>query len=93
MNKKEGIISALISIVLGCLLALIVCCVLSNQMSSVNKKDEANAYISAGSVNITAREDQFINITESRVKIEKSSGSSGGTTIDSSGFSGKSGKF
>lgn len=57
-----------------------------------DNKTEAGAYLTAGSVVITGREDYFTHTTETRTKIEKSSGS-GGTTVDSDGFSGKSGKF
>lgn len=55
-------------------------------------KTEADSYLAAGSVEITNRQDQFTHTTESRRKIEKDSGG-GGTTVDSDGFSSKSGKF
>lgn len=55
-------------------------------------KTKADTYLIAGSVEITGREDHFTHTTETRTKIEKSSGS-GGTTVDSDGFSSKSGKF
>ena len=84
--------SVLFSIILGCLLSLIVCLALRRRMKSVHKKAEAEAYISPGSVNFTAREDIYTHTTEVRTKIQKDSGS-GGTSVDSSGFSGKSGKF
>ena len=87
-----SLVGLLISVALGCALAFVACAFLEAPMKSVFAKAEANSYIRSGSVDFTAREDHFTHITESRVKIEKSS-SSGGTTIDSDGFSGKSGKF
>ena len=84
----------LISVGLGCLCAFLICCPLWARMKSVSVKTEADAYIRAGSVAFTAREDHFTHTTQTRVKIEKSSGGgSGGTTVDSDGFSGISGKF
>ena len=61
-------------------------------MKSVSAKTEADAYLAAGSMEITGREDHFTHTTEVRTRIERSS-ESGGTTVDSDGFSGKSGKF
>ncbi len=84
-----------ISLLLGCGGAFAFCWWLKErQMKSVAAKTEADTYLSAGSVEITNREDRFTHTTEVRTEIEKASGGgSGGTTIDSDGFSGKSGKF
>ena len=82
-----------ISLLLGCGLALLLCWLLKERMmKSVAAKTEADSYLAAGSVEITNRQDQFTHTTESRRKIEKDSGG-GGTTVDSDGFSSKSGKF
>lgn len=89
-SAKVWLVGMLISVGLGCLLAMLVCWTLRQRMRSVSAGAEADAYIHAGSVDITLREDRFTHATESRVKIEKKSG---GTTVDSSGFSGKKGKF
>ena len=83
-----------ISVVLGCIASFIVCCFLSLQMKSVSVKAEADSYIRSDSINFIAREDRFSHTSQVRTKVESSSGGSGGgTTVDSSGFSGKSGKF
>ena len=88
------LVGILISIVLGCAAAFIVCCFLSIQMKSVALKAEADSYIRSDSINFIAREDRFSHTSQIRTKVESSSGGSGGgTTVDSSGFSGKSGKF
>ena len=82
-----------ISLLVGCVAAFVIAVGLSNRlMKSVSAKTEANAYLIAGSVEITGREDHFTHTTEIRQKIETDSGG-GGTTVDSDGFSGKSGKF
>ena len=82
-----------ISLLVGCVAAFVIAVGLSSRlMKSVSAKTEANAYLIAGSVEITGREDHFTHTTEIRQKIETDSGS-GGTTVDSDGFSGKSGKF
>ena len=76
-----------ISLLVGCVAAFVIAVGLSSRlMKSVSAKTEANAYL------ITGREDHFTHTTEIRQKIETDS-DSGGTTVDSDGFSGKSGKF
>ncbi|MGM9606354.1 MAG: TPM domain-containing protein [Oscillospiraceae bacterium] len=87
------LVGLLISVALGCFVSLTICAFLWQRMKSVAVKAEADSYIPAGSVDITVREDHFTHTTETRVKIEKDSSSGGGTSVDSDGFSGKSGKF
>lgn len=82
-----------ISLVLGCLISVVICSLLLGTMRSVAVKTEAGDYLRRDSVVFTRREDRFTHATESRVKIEKGSGGGGGTTVDSDGFSGESGKF
>lgn len=82
-----------ISLLVGCVAAFVIAVGVSDRMmKSVSAKTKADTYLIAGSVEITGREDHFTHTTETRTKIEKSSGS-GGTTVDSDGFSSKSGKF
>ena len=82
-----------ISLLVGCVAAFVIAVGLSSRlMKSVSAKTEANAYLIAGSVEITGREDHFTHTTEIRQKIETDS-DSGSSTVDSDGFSGKSGKF
>lgn len=82
-----------ISLLVGCVAAFVIAVGVSDHMmKSVSAKTKADTYLIAGSVEITGREDHFTHTTETRTKIERSSGS-GGTTVDSDGFSSKSGKF
>ena len=88
------LVGILISIALGFAAAFIVCCFLSQQMKSVARKAEADSYVQTDSIYFTAREDHFTHTSQIRTKVESSSGSGGGgTTVDSDGFSGHSGKF
>ena len=80
------------SVLLALILSFVVCFILKANMESVEESSEADAYVTAGSVNFTAREDHFTHQTETRTVISKDS-DSGGTSIDSDGFSGSSGKF
>ena len=83
----------LISIVTALVIALVITALAAKySMQSVSRAHTAAAYLDAGSVTITGREDRFSHVTEARERIE-SDHSSGGTTIDSDGFSGKSRKF
>ena len=83
-----------ISLLLGFAAALGVCAYWSK---SCKKKTAtmrvASGYLDQSGMRITLRDDKYTHTTQTRHKIETSSGSSGGTTIDSDGFSGKSGKF
>lgn len=83
-----------ISLLFGFAAALGVCAYWSK---SCKKKTAtmrvASGYLDQSGMRITLRDDKYTHTTQTRHKIETSSGSSGGTTIDSDGFSGKSGKF
>lgn len=99
VGNSPSIVTAgvLISIALGCGVSLLICLGFKGTMKSVAIQTDADSYIQPGSVDFTIREDRFTHITRNRVKIVQKSdsggSSGGGTTIDSSGFSGKSGKF
>lgn len=86
------VLGTILSIFLGLIFTIIVGIILKRQLKSVHQKAEANDYVTQNGIHITTRQDQFINRTTTRRKIEKSS-SSGGTHTDSGGFSGSSGKF
>ncbi len=84
----------LVSLALGFAVALLICGIWrAAAKKRVSESTQAQDYLPAGGMQITSRQDRFTHITQTRRKIEKSSSSSGGTTVDSSGFSGKSGKF
>lgn len=70
----------------------IICGIFLAQMKTARKQTMATEYILMDTKKIRIQEDRYTHSTQTRRKIEKSS-SSGGTTRDSSGFSGRSGKF
>ena len=71
-------------------------------MKSVKTKADASQYLAAGAAGMAgglilrASTDQFLNTTVQRIPLhvnDDHKGGWGGTTIDSGGFSGHSGKF
>ena len=85
---------------IGVIAAFIVCAVYKRQLKSVRRATEAAHYTVSGGTEITACEDRFTHTTEVCTPIKTESddhGSgpsfSGGTTVNSGGFSHSSGKF
>lgn len=76
------------------LVVTVVFCLISYaKMKTARPQRAADCYIPEGGCQITYRNDQFLYQTEVRVRIKSDDSGSGGTTIDSDGFSGSSGKF
>lgn len=71
-------------------IAGVVCGIMVSSMKTARKKTHADDYNRG--VQINGRHDRFLTRTVVRQRIENSS-SSGGTTVGSRGFSGRSGKF
>lgn len=85
----------LISLLLGFVIAYAVCGAWRNACKKKTAvRAEASGYLAPGGIQITLRDDAYSHTTQTRTKIEReSTSSSGGTTINSDGFSSKSGKF
>lgn len=73
------------------LIAGVACGIMAGSMKTARSKTHADDY--RRGVQLAERSDRFITRTVVRQKIETSSSSSGGTRVNSGGFSGKSGKF
>lgn len=73
--------------------ALAVTMILKSRMKSVAMKREARHYAVSGRPEISRQTDLYTHTTEVRHRIERNTGSSGGTTVGGSGFSSHSGKF
>ena len=73
------------------LTALVVCLVMKGKMKSARLQTQADAYITQDSLRLTRQDDRYITTTQTRVKIETAK--SGGTSVNSGGFSHSSGKF
>ena len=92
VNREEGsgMGFALVMILLvPAAIAGIACGIMASSMKTARKKTHADDYRQG--LQLTGRHDRFMTRTVVRQKIENSS--SGGTTVNSRGFSGKSGKF
>jgi len=93
-ESQKGVfyIKLAVTILLPLLIAWIVCSIWKRQMKTAVKATTAGNYIPEGGFKLTGQMDMFLYRTRTQTKIEKSS-SSGGTTVNSKGFSGRSGKF
>ncbi len=79
-----------------CLIAFAACSAMKKQMKPVSRSVRADDYVVPGGVNLSLKRDVFINRTVSVRVIQTHSdrdSHGGGTTINSGGFSGHSGKF
>ena len=86
----------ILAVLVPLLVAYILCSMWKKQMQTAVKQTTANAYIPAGGFTLTGQNDTFLYRTETRRKIETSSssgGGRGGTSTNSRGFSGRSGKY
>lgn len=81
----------LITLLLPLIIAFGICSLWKNKMKTAKLAIEAGNYIGPGGLSLTNKQDIFLYRRESVRKIE--SESSGGTSVDSSGSSGRSGKF
>ena len=91
--RVSAVQALLVSLVLGFLLAWVICWIWKTiAAKKVAQASQAQAYLTREGLQITGRRDLYTHTTQTRRKIEKS-GSSGGTSVDRDGFSGKSGKF
>ena len=100
VGEKIGF-GLMVGLPLGILIAFIVCAIYKGQLKSVRRATEAARYTVSGGTEITEREDRFTHTTEVRTPIKTESddhdsggsGFSGGTTVNSGGFSHSGGKF
>lgn len=90
-DEGDDVVLALVMILLiPAAIAGIACGIMASSMKTARQKTQADDYRQG--VQLTGRHDMFLTRTVVRQKIESSS-SSGGTSVGSRGFSGKSGKF
>jgi len=87
--------SGILAVPIACIVALVICLIFKGQMKTAVSKTEANDYIGRNGVRMTITRDSFIRRSQVRQVIETDSHRSGGggTSINSRGFSGRSGKF
>lgn len=87
----------LITVVVPILVAFSSCEIMKRKMKPVSRRSTAEEYIVPSGVNLSVSQDVFVNRTVTRTVIRTenrdSHYSGGGTSVNSSGFSGHSGKF
>lgn len=96
--KRFSFTSVLIALLIGALVSLIVSASLKAKMRSVAQAATAENYLTQEGVHLTAASDTYAYSTQTRRRLpesnsNRSGGGGGGTHINSSGFSGHSGKF
>ena len=95
VSEGTFVIALIMAFVPAAALAMLICVVLKRQMKTARKRTDAFEYIVDNSVNFRIQQDRFTHVTHSRRRVSNSNGGVkvGGTTVRSSGFSGRSGKF
>lgn len=78
------------AIFFGFVVAIVICLNFKNKMKTARKATAAQEYVTPNGVRLIVQEDRYTHTTQIRENIEKEKG---GTSVDSGGFSGKSGKF
>jgi len=85
------------SVVIALLVALGICSMWAAQMKTAVKKTTAHDYIPKNGFALRNQSDMFLYRTQTRTRVQSSSsssgGSRGGTSTNSRGYSGRSGKF
>lgn len=83
-------------VVVPCVISALVCLIFALSMKTARRRETAEEYVGSGDVNLRVKQDNYTHTTVSRTPLPKQSssgGRGGGTSISSSGFSGRSGKF
>lgn len=89
---------ALLVVVPPCVIALVVCLIFRSQMKTARRQTQARNYIGQGGVDMRVVQDHFTHRTQTVQVIQTDNNrgpriGGGGTTINSGGFSHRSGKF
>ena len=95
-DEGEGganFLGVIVAVIVSCVIALLICLVLRSQMKTARIATEAHKY--AKTLNITNQYDRFSHRDIRRIynPPQENNSSGGGTTINSGGFSHKSGGF
>ena len=89
-------VAIIVGLIVGIIVASIVCSSLSRSMKSVRAAAIASGFLADNALNFTGKNDVFTHNTVVRQHIENANANQnpkGGTTINSSGYSHRSGKF
>jgi uncharacterized protein len=91
--RTDFLIKLAVVILLPLLTAFVICSRWKKEMKTAVTARTAANYIPAGGFNLTGSADMFLYQTRESKKVAPPSSGRGGTTIDSKGYSGRSGKF
>lgn len=80
-------------VAIGMIISAVVVFIKKKGMNTAVEQTEANVYVTKGGLHLTRNTNQFMYTDRAVRTIRDDNDSSGGTTIDAEGFSGKSGKF
>ncbi len=83
----------IISLVIGVILAVLICIIIKAQLKSVAMKTDATDYVREGSLNITSQSDRFLYSNVTKTAKPKNNSSSGGGYGGGSSGSGSTGSF
>ena len=97
-SRMNSGLSLAVIIVVPLLISFFACEMMKRQMKPVSRQTGADEYIVPGGINLSLKRDVFLNRSVTRTLIRHEDrgspgGSMGGTTVNSAGFSGHSGKF
>ncbi len=95
-GESRSTVGGIVTVFVPLLTAFGACEGMRRQMKPVSRQSRADEYIVQGGIDLSLKRDVFLNRTITRVPIrsvEKSPAGGGGTTVNSHGFSGHSGKF
>ena len=99
-NSSHMSSGASLAIIIGVplLVSFIACEAMKRKMKPVSRQAGADEYIVPGGIDLSLKRDVFVNRSVTRTAIhhenrDSSGGGMGGTTVNSAGFSGHSGKF
>ena len=99
-NSSRMSSGAGLAIIIGVplLVSFVVCEAMRRRMKPVRRQTGADEYIVPGGIDLSLKRDVFVNRSVTRTVIhhenrDSAGGSMGGTTVNSAGFSGHSGKF
>lgn len=97
-NSEPDLVAILLQVAVRALIPLAIALIyvfkLSSDMKSVAPAQDAEEYLDVDSVHLRVNQDIFTHTTRVETKIERNRDSGGGgTSVDSSGFSGTSGSF
>ena len=92
-SQKSIMVPLLITLLAPLIIAGVVCAIFAGQMHTAKVATQADNYVPKGGFLLGRQIDQYTHSTQTRRHIERSSGSGGGTSVNSGGFSHSSGKF